>query len=204
MSKASTRIAKPQRIDLADSWARRHPARAAAELALAEGNARAARDWGHKQAGTVQTHAHAAATRQGALLRLYQSGAIDIHQLGNAQEIAAIGTRIGAELGVRMVSLETRVDGGRHGSDMFWESLGRVRAEWAYGRWRARLPRPGVVLAIVIDDMGLAAVARRFSMRKTRARAYLIEALDLWPDAIRAARDEIYEADVLAAQAGLL
>lgn len=199
MSKTDPSAASP-----ADGWARLHPQRAAEELALAEANAKAARDWSHKHVGTVQTHAHAAGIRQGALARLYMSGSIDIHQLGCGQEIAAIGQAIGAGLGIRRVSLETRVDGGRQGSDMFWESLGRVRAEWAYGRWRAKLARPGPVLAMVVDDCGLTAAARRFGMGKARARALLIEALDLWPGEIGRARDAIDEADVLAAQAGLM
>ncbi len=186
-----------------DHWARAHPERAAEELALARANRAARKDWGHKQAGTVQTHAHAAGLRQGALARLYQSGAIDVHQLGAAQEIAAVAETIGAGLGVRMVSLETRVDGGRRGPDQFWESLGRVRAEWAYGRWRAQLPKPGLVLAMVVDDVGIAAAARFFGMRKVRARAHLIAALELWPDAIRKARDQIDEADLLVMQARL-
>lgn len=173
------------------------------EVLLAKWNRAARKDWGHKQAGTVQTHAHAAQLRQGALARLYQSGGIDIHQLGAAQEIAAVAATIGAGLGVRMVSLETRVDGGRRGPDHFWESLGRVRAEWAYGRWRAMLPRPGLVLAMVVEDCGLTAAARQFGMRKVRARGFLVDALDLWPDAIGEARDRVSEADLLAAQAGL-
>lgn len=196
-----------QRVSRTDpdaAWAARHPRRAAEEAALKRFNRAAEKDWGHKQAGTVQTHAHAAGMRQGALLRLYQSGAIDIHQLGAAQEIAAVAATIGAGLGVRMVSLETRVDSSRHGPDRFWESLGRVRAEWAYGRWRAELDKPGLVLAMVVEDCGLAAAARAFSMRKARARAYLVTALDLWPKHMRHARDQVSEAELLAAQAGLL
>lgn len=185
-------------------WARRHPTRAAEERDLRLARRQARDDFGHKVHGTVETHAKAARVRQGSIARLYASGAIDVHQLGAAAEIAAVGRTIGAELGMRTVSLETRVDGGGRAGGAFWEALGRVRAEWAYTRWRASLARPGPVLALVIDDAALGKVARTFAMRSATARGLLIAALDAWPDFARDARDAIDEADVLAAHAGLI
>ena len=167
-----------------------HPRRAAEERALRKAQAERQRDFGHKRNGTVETHAQAAQVRQGALARLYQSGAISIEQLGSALEIAAEVERIGADVSVKTASLETRIDISRSGHDMFFESLGRVRRAVAYSRWRAELPRvsegmgAAPVLAMIVDDIGIVEAARQFGIHRRRAKRVLIAAVDLWPQVL--------------------
>ena len=132
------------------------------------------------------------------------SGAIDAHQLADAVEIAGLHARIGADVAIGTCSYETRVDQSRSGDGTFFERLGAVRAEIAYSRWRASLQKPGPVLAMICEDLGVSVAAERYRMRKTTARALLIEALNAWPDYQREARDAVDEAELLAAQAGLL
>lgn len=137
-------------------------------------------DWSHK-AGTPETQAHAARTREGALVRLYRSEAIDGQQLDAAAAIAATAQRLGAEVAVRVASLEARVDATRRGDGAFYESLGRVRDEIAYRRWCAAAPGPiGALLAVIVDDIGLAAAARRHRLSHRRLRQLLVLSLDLW------------------------
>lgn len=139
------------------------------------------------------------------MARLHRSGAISIDQLGAALEIADVAEHICAGLGVRTVSLETRIDSGRHGGDVFWESLGRVRREMAYSRWRAALPHPAApVLAMITEDCGMAEAARRFGIHHRRAKHLLLAALDMWPALIREACDEVDPATLAAAHAGLM
>lgn len=195
----------PARRAIDDAWRKQHPELARAERALRVRQARIAEDWSHKWEGTPQTHAHAAGLRQGALARLYHSGAIDIHQMGWSQEIAAIHERICRAVSVRTASLETRIDSGRHGSGAFHEALGAVRGEMAYSAWRMALPvQLGVgaaepVLAMICEDVGVTAAARRWRMRPVRARALLIQALDLWPAHCREARDRVDDVDLMVA-----
>jgi len=178
----------------------------AEERALRGARREARKRWGHKPYGTVQTHVAADRAREGALLRLYQSGAISLDQLGAAQEIAAEAERIAGDVRVRTVSLETRVDCAARPGGAFFEALGRVRREVAYGRWRAGLPRgvAALVLDIVTADMALTVAARLHHMHARRAKRALCDALDAWAGTIRMVAREIDEADVLAAQAGIL
>jgi hypothetical protein len=104
-------------------------------------NARCARaapscssNWKHKNEGTPETHERASRRNQGALARLYQSGAIDAEQLAAAVEIALVHERIGSDVAVKTASLETRVDVTRIGDGGFYERLGQVRREMAYTR----------------------------------------------------------------------
>lgn len=137
--------------------------------------------WSHKQ-GTPETHERAARSQQGSLARLYRSGAIDGQQLDSAAAIAAIAERIAADVNVRTASLETRVDRTRTGDDHFFESLGRVRAEIAYTRWRAQAPGPiAALLELIVEDRGIAAVAQRHRIHHRKLRRLLLAALDLWP-----------------------
>ena len=160
------------------------------------------KQFGHKVHGTIETHAQAAQVRQGALARLYQSGAISIEQLGSALEIAAEVERIGADVCVKTASLETRIDVSRLGSDVFFESLARVRRAVAYTRWRAALGRiyEGVgvapVLAMIVDDIGIVAVSRQFGIHRRRAKRILIEAMDLWPAMLGDAMRDVDEDDL--------
>ncbi len=121
-------------------YAARHPAKAAEERALRKAQHALQRDYGHKRHGTPETHAHAARQDQGALHQLYVRGVIDQFELADADLIAAIADRIGAELQIRTVSLETRVDRSPRAGGAFYEALGWVRAEMAYSRWRQPCP----------------------------------------------------------------
>lgn len=158
--------------------------------------------WSHKQ-GTPETLEHASRRQQGAMARLYQSGAIDAEQLGAAAEIAAIAERIGADVAVSTASLEARVDVTRMGNGAFFEALGRVRREIAYTRWRAALPRPAPVLDMIARDESMTIVATRYRMHNRRARKLLLDALDAWPRCYAEACKEVDAAALAAAQAGI-
>ena len=190
-------------------YVRRHPEKARQERGFRKAQANLQKDWGHKVNGTVETHAKARDTKQGALARLFMSGAIDQHQLAWSQEIRSVAERIGADVAIGTASYETRVDQSRAYDGGFHERLGAVRAEVAYGEWRAQLTRfgqggPAAVLAMIVEDVSCAEAARRYRMRPARARAMLIGALDDWGSAIAAACNEVDEAVLAAAQAGIL
>jgi hypothetical protein len=186
------------------AWAARHPQLAADEKAIRKGRRAAIARWGHKANGTIETHDHASQVRQGALARLYQSGAIDAHQLAYGAQIAAIAERIAGDVMVRTASLETRVDSSRH-HDAFFESLGAVWNEVAYSRWRAALGAGAAcILDIIVRDVGIGAAARRHRTHARRVRAQLIAALDLWDKIHGEVRREIDPATVAAAHAGIL
>jgi hypothetical protein len=144
------------------------------------------------------------------LARLYASGAISIEQLGSALEIASVAEKIGSEVTVRTVSLETRVDQSMRGDGGFFEALGQVRREVAYGNWRRALPGLlgglpiAAVLEMIVEDVGVTIVARRYRMHVRRARKLLSDALDSWPSHLWSAVREVDEATLLAAQSGLL
>lgn len=165
------------------AWARRHPEIAAGERQLRKHNAELGKRWKHKNEGTPETHEKASHRNQGALARLYKSGAIDSEQLASAAEIAAVAERIAADVAVKTASLETRVDRGPRGFDALHdERIGRVRREMAYTRWRAQLRTPAPVLDMVVDDCGIAAAAVRHRLHVRKVRRLLLEALDLWPE----------------------
>lgn len=136
--------------------------------------------------------------QQGALARLYLGGHLSADQLAWAQEIRVIAERIGRDVAIGTLSLETRVDNGFSGHRLAEESLGRVRAEVAYTRWRAGLVRPQPVLAMIVEDRACRAVARAFRMRDAGARALLLDALDAWPDWCGWARDRVDAEDLVA------
>lgn len=176
-------------------WAKRHPEAAAAERKLRKSRVAMLERWGHKNDGTPQTHEHFAQAqrREGALARLYRTGAINAEQLGAAVEIQATAERIGADVAVRTASLETRVDVTRHGDGSFHESLVWVRREVAYTQWRCavqQLLRPGAISAVLemiigdapgSDPIPFTTVARRYRIHNSGAKQLLIDALDLWP-----------------------
>lgn len=201
--KAREKQVEAQRHKINQDYARRHPERARDERELRRQNAALGPDWSHKREGTPETHARAARTTQGALLRLYMSGAIDANQLAWSAEIARVHAQIVRDVVPATVSLETRVDQSRSGDGAFFEALGRVRAEIAYTAWRAALPKAGVVLAMITEDLPVSAAARRFGMRTARAKLLLINALDHWPYFMDDARRQVDAADLAAAQAGL-
>ncbi len=186
--------------DCPDWWARAHPLRAAEEQALGAQAALVDRWRRHAAHGTPETLLKAGRVQQGALARLYMGGHLSLDQLAWAQEIRAIAERIGRDVAIGSISLETRVDNGFYGHRIAEESLGRVRAEVAYTRWRAGLRRPQPVLAMIVEDRACRAVARAFRMRDAGARAMLLDALDVWPDACGWARDRVDAEDLVAVQ----
>ena len=186
-----------------DYW-RRHPERARAEKALRQDHKAAQRDFGHKKHGTVETLQKASRVRQGSLARLYEAGNLTADQLAASQEIRVVAQRVGADVKIGTVSLETRVDQSGKFGGAFFERLGAVRAEVAYGHWRRELGDDALpVLAMIVHDAALTVVAKTYGMRKETARRMLCRALDDWREHIKDACDAIDEAELLAAQAGL-
>lgn len=187
------------------AWRDRHPQRAAEERALRVERAQLLKRWDHKRDGTPETHEQASRTQQGALARLHLSGAISADQLAWSAEIAAAAEAIERDVAVRTSSLYSRVDRSAHGDGSFFEALGAVRREVAYGRWRGQLggfAEP--VLAMIVDDIGVKAVSRQFRIGERRARKLLSDALDLWPECIGGAVREVDAATLAAAQAAIL
>lgn len=113
--------------------------------------------------------------------------------------------RIAADVTVRTANLEGRVDKSRHG-DAFFEALGAVWREMTYSRWRAQLKgaEAGVLLDIVVRDIGVASAAAAHGMHVRRAKRLLTEALASWAAIHRRVRDEVSAADLAAAHAGIL
>lgn len=186
------------------AYAQRHPERAAQERALRKAHHQLTRDYAHKRHGTPETHAHAAKQGQGTLHLLYTRGVLDQFELADADLIAAIAAKIGAELGIRTVSLETRVDRSPRTDGAFYEALGWVRAEMAYSRWRAWLPEPQPVLAIIVGDCGIAQAAARYGISARRAKRLLLEALWAWPGFHADAVKRVDAGDLVSMHAGLM
>ncbi|MFZ3485299.1 hypothetical protein [Sphingomonas sp. 3-13AW] len=137
--------------------------------------------WSRKAQGTPETHEHAAAeaSREGALARLVQTGAIDLHQLAAAQEIQEAHRSIVADVSVRTAKLEPRGSGGPDAAAA--ERISAVIRERAYTRWREAMhPHAPMLLAIIVDDLGVTAAARRWRMSNRRARTILVTGLQRW------------------------
>lgn len=184
--------------DKPDWWARAHPALAAEEKGLRAKAEQVERWRKHEAHGTPETLLKARHVQQGAMARLFMNGHLSIDQLAWASEIRVVAERIGRDVAIGSISFETRVDNGFSGHRLAEESLGRVRAEVAYSKWRGRLQRPAAVLAMIVDDRACRAVARAFRMRDVGARALLIDALDDWPDCCGWARDRVDQDDLVA------
>lgn len=139
--------------------------------------------WSHKAQGTPETHEHAAqvAKRPGALARLLASGAIDAHQLAAAEEIALAYERTVSEVTARTAAWKVRCSGGRRGELGAIEGVAAVKLDLAYSAWRrdAGVHAP-MLLAMIVDDVGVTVAARRYRMSTRRARAVLVAALDRW------------------------
>ena len=201
---ALEKSAEKHRHKVRGDFAARHPDRARQERRFKDDRRAATKDFGHKRNGTVETLQKASRTRQGAIARMYEAGHLTIDQLAAAVSIRDVFTRIASDVHPSTASWETRVDQSRSGAGTFHEALSTVRAEVAYSRWRNDLQRPAIVLAMVCDDQGYSVAARQFGMRPEKARALLIDALDLWPHYVGRACDEVDEAALLAAQAGII
>lgn len=191
------------RNKLRDDYAARHPQRAAEERAMKRNQASLEERYGHRRAPTPETLDKASHVQQGAMARLFQNGHLSIDQLAFSQEIRGVAELIQREVGLAVVSVETRVDNGAAQFRREEQSLGRVRAEMAYTAWRRSLARPAPVLAMVVEDRMCRGVARAFRMRDATLRAMVSQALDAWPDFCRDARDRVSEADLRAAEARL-
>lgn len=181
-----------RRSEIHRKWCAANPRQAAEERALRLEQIEIAERWGHRQ-GTARTHARAhRSAREGALARLYVSGAISADDLGAAEEIAAVIERMGSALGVRTMSMETRVDGGGGGAGVFYEALGQVLGEVAFRRWRAALGADiAPIEAMIVGDVGLVDAAKRYRIGVRRLKKRLVEALEQWPRVFRQTMDEI-------------
>lgn len=191
-------------------WARTTPHAASTERAIRKRRAEVEQRW-EKAAGTPETHERKARNNTGPLARLWLSGAIDAEQLECAVEIAAVAERIGRDVAVATASLETRIDSQRSGDGTFFEKLGQVRREIAYGRWRAQLgtitgttPSAAVLDMLIGEPVGFTVVATRYRLGNRRARRLLIAALDLWPRIFGGVCKEVDAGVLVAAQAGIL
>lgn len=190
-------------------WEQRHPAAALDERRIRRQLRTIRKDFSHKVNATPETAYHASRVMQGALARLYQAGDISIEQLAASQDIATVHARIAGDVRIGTLSFETRVDQSNGGEGAFVERLGAVRREVAYSNWRAQLQQrsengAAPVLELIVEDLGISVVARRWRMRNSKAKALLINALDLWQDMVERACGEVDEATLLAAQAGIL
>lgn len=193
-----------RRRAISAKYRQRHTARADEERAMRRQQSKLHQRWGHKRGGTPETLEKASQVQQGALARMFMAGHISTDELAWACEIRVVAERIGADVAIGTVSLETRVDQSRSGQAPFFERLGAVRAEVAYTHWRASLAKPQAVLAMIVDDMPVSLAGRRFHMRTATARRILSTALQSWPDFQRDACDSLDEADLLAMHAGLV
>lgn len=203
-AKERERAAADLRRQRNEAFARLHPEKAREERSLRKRRRAAERDFGHKRNGTIETHQHARSTRQGSLARMFEAGQLSIDELAAACEIQAVYERLARDASVATASLETHVDQSRSFDGTFFEKLGAVRAEVAYGRWRRSLERPRMVLAMIIDDMSVTAAGKRNRMKTAKARGILLAALNAWSDEVGRACKEIEACDLAAMQAGLL
>ncbi len=152
------------------------------------------------KAGTPQTLAYAASTHSGSLDQLERNGTITKDQREWAVEIANVYRAIEAEVGVKVASLEARVDNDHAARNRVAESVHRVRLHAAYTEWRDALPAPRqMVLDMIVGDaIGYTVAARRYRTHNRRAKQALIDALDRWPLCVRATFREISEEEALS------
>lgn len=155
--------------------------------------------WSHKRAATAQTMEAATNTHQGALAQLYANGTIDAEQLEWAAQISNVHRSIEADVGVKVASLEARVDSSRRSADLP-ERIHRVRMHAAYGFWRHYLPAPkGLVLDMIVGDaIGYTVAAVRYRVHNRKAKRLLLEAIQRWPLCVVHAFSAIDEAMVEA------
>ncbi len=177
-----------------------------AEAKMAEQRIAAQDRWSHKNEGTPQTHEHASRVNQGALARMFMSGAITADQLAWAVEIGEAAESIERDVAVRIVSYEPRIDRAGSARDVLVEGIKRVRREVAYSWWRTRIPSPqrAVLDMLVGEPKAFSSVARQYRIHKRKARRILIDAIDMWPEAQDYAAGEVDAASLAAAHAGLV
>lgn len=206
VAKRKKRIHVEQQPASVTAWAKRHPERAKEERGLRKARVTMLTDWSHKNDGTPETHEHASKTRQGALARLYESGAITADQLAWANEIAMTAEAIERDVAVKTASLETRIDIEGRPTVALVEGVMRVRREQAYGEWRKMLPTPKrlVMDMILGEPIGYVVAARRYGIHNRKAKRYLIQAIDRWPECLEEACRMIDKEDVAKAHARLM
>lgn len=207
LSKRGRELAETERQRIATAhrqWCERHPDRAAEERQIRKDLRSVEANFGHVTYGTPETRARASNVRQGALARLHRTGAISIHQLGAALEIAAAYERICMSAGIPTCWAIERVDSGFRPERQDFEAIGAVWSEYAYSQWRRALPSPGPVLAMIVEDVGIEAAARRFAMHRRRAKRLLLDALDLWAVMHRQAREAVNDDTLEAAHRAVM
>ncbi|WP_260928201.1 hypothetical protein [Novosphingobium sp. 9] len=115
-----------------------------------------------------------------------------------ALEIAFVAEMIERNVSVRGASLEARVDHSGSARNALVERLGLIRAEKAYTDWRQTLPMPKrMVIDMVIEDVSLVSIARRYRVGWIKARKCLLAALDRWENIRAKTWKDVDERDVL-------
>jgi hypothetical protein len=139
--------------------------------------------WSHKGNGTPETWERSLRTHDGALIQLHRNGTIDKDQLEWATQIANVYRSLEAEVGVKVASLEARVDQSGRGAGLAAEGVYRVRMHLAYGYWRQALPAPKqMVLDMIVGDaIGYTVAAKLYRVHNRKAKRFLIEAINRWP-----------------------
>lgn len=156
--------------------------------------------WGHKR-GTPETYekiSHVTeGNRQSGIDRMHETGQISNEQHGAAMDICYIAESIERAVSVRSGNIEARVDCQSGNTSLLIESLGRVRLEMTYSRWRDRLPMPRrMVIDMVTNTQSLVNTARSYGVPWRKARGRLIDALDRWIDIREMIWNTIDEQDV--------
>jgi len=99
-----------------------------------------------------------------------------------ATQIANVHRSIEADVGIKVASLEARVDSTTR-PPVVAERIHSVRMHAAYGFWRDMLPAPkGLVLDMIVGDaIGYTVAAKRYRVHNRRAKRLLLEAIKRWP-----------------------
>lgn len=135
------------------------------------------------------------------MMALYERGSITEEQFEASVQIARVAEMIGRSGSVRSASLEARVDCSGAAKDMLIERLSHAQLEVAYNRWRIHLPVPRrMVIDLAIGSISINTAARLYRIRKTKARSYLIDALNRWINVHDHVRKTIDEDDLKSAQ----
>lgn len=156
--------------------------------------------WAHHANGTPETW-QAAGSHTDSLDQLERNGTIDKEQREWAAEIGNVHRSIEADVGVKVASLEARVDQSRRSTGVI-EGVRRVRMHLAYGLWRDSLPMPkALVLDMIVGDtVGYTVAARRYRVHQRKAKRLLIAALNDWPRCVDHAYRTWSDEDIEAAR----
>ncbi|MBA4091404.1 MAG: hypothetical protein C0494_12560, partial [Sphingobium sp.] len=159
--------------------------------------------WSHKAYGTPETWDRSLRTHDDALIQLHRNGTLDKEQLEWAAQIGNVYRSLEADVGIKVASLEARVDQSRGGGRTA-EHVMRVRAHLAYGYWRDALPTPKqMVLDMIVGDaVGYTVAARRYRVHNRKAKRLLLEAINRWPVCIAYAFSAVDQATVDMVEAG--